>query len=64
MNMLIYHRAKPFPKCRVCGDRMRYWVSGLSDANHAHAVCAGRDAADRSMRKVLAKGNERCLKAA
>ena len=47
--MIVYYRARPFPRCRHCRERMSYWVPGLPDEKHAHSECAGKAAADVMM---------------
>lgn len=50
--MIIYHRERPFPRCKYCGEQMDYWVPGLKDIEHSHSECAGKAAANEIIDRV------------
>jgi len=39
--MITIVRTIPFPRCKYCGDRMDYYIFGMSDDKHAHPGCRG-----------------------
>lgn len=49
----IFYRKGPMPRCKYCGVRMKYWIIGMKDKDHAHPECRGKALAKESVERAF-----------
>ncbi|MCG3207272.1 MAG: hypothetical protein FOGNACKC_00872 [Anaerolineae bacterium] len=53
--MMVFILKGRWPRCKHCGQPMKYWTPGLPLSEHAHPKCAGAALAARTLAAVREK---------